>query len=603
MKLPQSKAASSIIASKANNLRLIIPSIRYRNNAIVCVVIQVSRTLFRIDSLLQYGQQILATILLLLHALIWIVDEPLLKFSLTFILYGLFLLWQPLWSKQEKMRRVPVVVLALVFVLLAYRFPNESLVFFALILSGLIGSRLLGQTAFRSFDLLALLIITLEMAVGLVPDTFPQITLPVLFAEYMQTVILIPVMLFYFAPNPDHQKQERSQVDLMHGLLAATLLFIVLLGGIVINLLYGVEYIDGLLLSVFIVSTLTIGISWFWNPGVGYSGIGVLWNRYAMTIGGPFETWIKTLTTLIEERYLTPTDYLEAACEHLVENDWLNSIEWHFEDFKISVGDKSGTRLEHRLDDKLTVILHFKADPGSALEQHTILLIRMAYQFYLAKLNQEKMRAQEHFATIHHTGARLTHDVKNILQSIRTSLEILDMDKDTPGSQKLLQSNLTQIGQRLQSTLDKLRTPRLNTQINLVDCRQWMERIEKRHNANTRILFDNDIENNLVVPVDLFDSVAENLINNALKKSASGRLELRLMSSNEIILLSVCDDGDAISADIESNLFTKPVSSGSGMGIGLYQSAIMAQAFNYELELSQNKHGRVCFNLFQHLSD
>ncbi len=559
--------------------------------------------MFRIDSLLQYGQQILATILLLLHALIWIVDDPLLKFSLTFILYGLFLLWQPLWNKREKVRHGTVGIIALVFVMLAYRFPNESLVFFALILSGLIGSRLLGQSAFRSFDLLALLIITLEMAVGLVPDAFTQIQLPALFGDYMQTVILVPVLLFYFAPNPDHQKQQRSQVDLMHGLLTATLLFIVLLGGIVINLLYGVDYIDGLLLSVFIVATLTIGISWFWNPGVGYSGIGVLWNRYAMTIGGPFETWINTLTTLIEEHYLTPSDYLEAVCEHLIENDWLNSIEWQFENFKIGVGDRTGTRLEHKLDDKLTVMLYFKSNPGTALEQHTILLTRMAYQFYLAKLNQEKVRAQEHFATIHHTGARLTHDVKNILQSIRTSLEILDMDKDSIGSQKLLQSNLQQIGQRLQSTLDKLRAPRLNTQINLVDCRKWMERMEKLHNANTRILFESDIENNLVVPVDLFDSVAENLINNALKKSASDRLELRLMSSNEIILLSVCDDGDAISDDIESSLFIKPVSSGSGMGIGLYQSAIMAKAFNFELELSQNERGRVCFNLFQHLSD
>ena len=559
--------------------------------------------MLRIDSFLQYGQQILATILLLLHALIWIVDEPLLKFSLTFILYGLFLLWQPLWSKQEKVRHGPVVIVATLFVYLAYSFPNESLVFFALILSGLIGSRLLSQTAFRSFDLLALLIITLEMAVGLVPDTFAQIQLPALFGDYMQTVILVPILVLYFAPNPDHQKQGRSQVDLMHGLLTATLLFIVLLGGIVINLLYGVDYIDGLLLSVFIVATLTIGISWFWNPGIGYSGIGVLWNRYAMTIGGPFETWINTLTTLIEERYLTPIDYLEAACEHLVENDWLNSIEWHFENYKVSIGDKIGTRLEHQLDDKLTVVLYFKADPGTALEQHTILLIRMAYQFYLAKLNQEKMRAQEHFATIHHTGARLTHDVKNILQSIKTSLEILDMDRNTPESQKLLQSNLRQIGLRLQSTLEKLRTPRLNTHINLVDCKKWLDRIEKQHNANPRMLFDSDIDNNLVLPVDLFDSVADNLINNALKKPSMTRVEVRLLSSADIILLSVCDDGDPIGAEIESNLFTKPVSSGSGMGIGLYQSAIMAHAFSYELELSQNERGRVCFNLFQHLSD
>jgi len=76
-----------------------------------------------------------------------------------------------------------------------------------------------------------------------------------------------------------------------------------------------------------------------------------------------------------------------------------------------------------------------------------------------------------------------------------------------------------------------------------------------------------------------------------------------MLCNADIILLSVCDDGAAISAEIETSLFTRPVSSGSGMGIGLYQSAIMAHAFNYELELSQNEPGRVCFNLFQHLSD
>ena len=177
------------------------------------------------------------------------------------------------------------------------------------------------------------------------------------------------------------------------------------------------------------------------------------------------------------------------------------------------------------------------------------------------------------------------------------------MEHDTPEAQKLLQSNLRQVGDRLQSTLEKLRAPKLNTQISLVDCDKWVERIHKQHNTNARMFFDSDIENNLVLPVDLFDSVVENLINNALKKPSASRIEVRLMSSSDIILLSVCDDGEAIAADIESNLFAKPVSSGSGMGIGLYQSAIMAHAFNYELELSQNGEGRVCFNLFQHLSE
>jgi len=266
-----------------------------------------------------------------------------------------------------------------------------------------------------------------------------------MFATYMQPIILVPIILFYFAPNYEGRKQKESQIDLMHGLLVSTLIFIVLLGGIVTNLLYGVDYIDGLLLTVFIVSTLTIGISWFWNPGLGFSGIGVLLNRYAMTIGGPFETWINTLTSLIEEHYLTPSEYLEAACEQLVENDWLNAIHWDFKSYKITVGEKRGTRLDYTLGEKAKAQVYFKSHPGTALEQHTILLIRMAYQFYLSKLNQEKVRTHEHFSTIHHTGARLTHDVKNILQSIKTSLNILELNQDSQKHQKLLQTNLTQI--------------------------------------------------------------------------------------------------------------------------------------------------------------
>jgi signal transduction histidine kinase len=559
--------------------------------------------LIKIKDLLHFEQQILASILLIYHSVIWQIEEGYLQFALTFILYGLFLLWQPIWNKEVSISKFISLSLATIFLTISYHFPNESLAFFGLILCGLIGSRLLTQSTFRSFDLLALLIIILNMVVGLVPDTFQQINVPTLFAEYMQTLILIPILLFFFSPNPDYKNLNRSQVDLMHGLLAATLIFIVLLGGIVINLLYGVDYIDGLLLTVFIVSTLTIGISWFWNPGVGYSGIGVLWNRYAMTIGGPFETWINTLTTLIEERYLTPIEYLEAACEHLVENDWLNAIEWNFENIKLTSGEKTGTSLTLAINEEVNVDLYFKSNPGTALEQHTFLLIRMAYQFYLAKLNQEKMRAQEHFATIHHTGARLTHDIKNILQSIKTSIDILEHHKDPHQYGNILQANLNQISTRLESTLDKLKAPKLHTQISLVDCKQWLKQQSDQYKGNVRLQFHNDIVHNIPIPIDLFDSVTENLINNALRKTSSVAVNVRLLVNKELIVLSVCDDGDIVDSNIATNLFQQPVSSGSGMGIGLYQASIMAHAFNFELELSQNETGKVCFNLFQHLSE
>ena len=559
---------------------------------------------FRLKSLLQFKQQILASILLVYHFLIWSTSSSEFQFALSFVLYGLFLLWQPLWDKDTRIERLPVAIgIALLFLTLTYFSPNESLVFFGLILSGLLGSRLLSLIGFRSFDLLALVIVTLEMAVGLIPDAFVQIHLPSQFAGYMQTIILIPILFFFFAPNPDQSKPGRSQVDLMHGLLTATLIFIVLLGGIVINQLYQVDYLDGLLLTVFIVSTLTMGISWFWNPGIGYSGIGVLWNRYAMTIGGPFETWINTLTTLIEEQFLSPNEYLEAACDHLIENNWLYGIQWNFENYNILSGEREGMLLTHSMGKDTNVDLYFKSHPGAALEQHTILLIRMAYQFYLAKLNQEKMRAQEHIATIHHTGARLTHDIRNILQSIKTSLGILEMEQDHEKHQKLLETNLLQISSRLENTLEKLKAPKLGTQIILYDCDRWMDKLEEQHRSNSKIVFHRDIEHNVSVPVDLFDSVVENLINNAIRKSSVKHVDIRLLSHASIIMLSVCDDGSVVEESIEENLFKQPVSSGTGMGIGLYQASIMARAFHFELELSENEPGKVCFVLFQPQAD
>ena len=557
----------------------------------------------KLKTFLQFEQQILASALLVYHSLTWTITDPNLHFAFTLILYGLFLLWQPLWSKDIRVNKLPVTVATAFSLLITFFFPKESLVFFGLLFSGLIGSRLLNQSSFRSFDLLSLLIVILEMSVGVVPSAFPEINLPRMFGDYMQAIILAPVLLFFFLPNRGQQKQERSQVDLMHGLLAATLIFIVLLGGIVINLLYGVEYIDGLLLTVFIVSTLTLGISWFWNPGVGYSGVGVLWNRYAMTIGGPFEVWISTLTSLIEEPYLTPVQYLEAACEHLVENDWLNGIQWNIDSTKIFVGEKLGPDLEYTLGKNVSVNLYYKSNPGSALEQHTVLLIRMAYQFFLAKLNQEKVRVQEHFATIHHTGARLTHDVKNILQSIKTSLAILEDKTDSETYQDLLQSNLTQIGVRLENTLNKLKTPLLDPKFQLTNCDEWMDKLESQYQSNTRLVFNRDIESEISMPADLFDSVVDNLISNALRKKSASRVDVRLLASKELILLSVCDNGDAIAQSIEADLFNQPLSSGSGMGIGLYQSSIMASTYNFELELSQNEKGRVCFNLFRHLGE
>ena len=557
-----------------------------------------------IKNILQFEHQILATLLLILHSLIWIIDHTYLHASLTFVMYGLFLLWQPLLNKDKDIHVLSALAPLVLLGLFNHVYQNEALIFFSLLVSGMIGSRLFSTSTTRPFDLLALSILILEMSIGIVPKTFQQIRLPSEFESYIQIIVLIFILLFFFAPLPDRVHRTRSQIDLMHGILTTTLIFIVLLGGIVINTLYGVDYTDGLLLTVFIVSTLAIGISWFWNPEVGYSGLGVLWNRYAMTIGGPFEVWINTLTTLIEEPYLTANDFLQAACDRLVENEWLNSIQWQFKTISISSGEKKGPAITHNLSEKLNVTIYFKSNPGQALRQHTILLIRMAYQFYLAKVNQEKMRAEEHFETIHHTGARLTHDMKNILQSIKASLDIVNLHPkhDQPLPQKLLQQNLNQISSRLESTLAKLKSPELTTTIKYQTVTEWITSFKQEH-ALPKIIYQIEISKDHAIPPDLFDSVVNNLLSNALNKEDVTEVVVDLISNGEMVIVTICDNGGNIQPELEIQLFNKPVSSGQGMGIGLYQSAFMARAFNFELELVNNRNGKVCFSLFQHYGE
>ncbi len=557
-----------------------------------------------VNLLIVLEQQILASILLLLHSLTWTFSDKFIQFSMVLVLYGLFFMWQPLWGKDTKINTLPSFILIILLLTFSYYYQNESLILFSLIVSGLLGSRLFSQNTSRAFDLLAMSILIIEMAIGIIPDTFAQINLPVQFTSLIQTLLLIPILGFFFAPSPDRTQQPRSQIEFMHGLLTATLIFLALLGGIVINLLYGVDYLDGLLLTVFIVSTLSIGISWFWNPGVGYSGLGVLWNRYAMTIGGPFEIWINTLTTLIEEPYISASEFLQAACEHLIENDWLNGIQWQFKGFTIASGPRNGAVFRHQLSEQILVTIYFKSDPGKALRQHTILLIRMAYQFYLAKLNQDKIRAEEHFETIHHTGARLTHDIKNILQSIKTSLDIVQATSDDKKqkSNKLLRQNLDQISSRLESTLEKLKSPEISTSIKIISIKDWLKRFQSEH-SYPWLIVNQDISLNHAIPCELFDSVINNLLSNTQNKNEVSQVIIDITANTEMIVVTVCDNGSQVKADLESNLFIKPVSSGEGMGIGLYQSAIMARSFNFELELASNEKGRVCFSLFQHIGE
>ena len=72
---------------------------------------------------------------------------------------------------------------------------------------------------------------------------------------------------------------------------------------------------------------------------------------------------------------------------------------------------------------------------------------------------------------------------------------------------------------------------------------------------------------------------------------------VKLSNCDNRVQLSVIDTGSAIDSHIYPQLFNEVVSSQDGFGIGLYQSYELAKNHGFNLGVSENTDGNVCFTL------
>jgi K+-sensing histidine kinase KdpD len=171
----------------------------------------------------------------------------------------------------------------------------------------------------------------------------------------------------------------------------------------------------------------------------------------------------------------------------------------------------------------------------------------------------------------------------------------------------LLARQLPQIAERLKSTLDKLQRPQIEVSSG-ISAAEWWARLQDRHAGNGSV-WRGDLRGTAELPGALFDSVAENLLQNALvkRKNESGiEISVNLTVDHapkeallgcEKIDLAVRDTGQAIAPMIADALFREPVKSELGLGIGLYHAAKQAEEAGYRLSLADNRPGTVVFRL------
>ena len=172
-----------------------------------------------------------------------------------------------------------------------------------------------------------------------------------------------------------------------------------------------------------------------------------------------------------------------------------------------------------------------------------------------------------------------------------------------------MRRQLPQITQRLQQTLEKLQAPREAQAASLLAEAErapgpWWMALKQRH-ANDAVVFEPTAPKaGLRIPLALYDSVAENLLQNALaKRQQEDAVSIRVFLSDDASVLQVCDDGSPVPSEQLKDLLSAPVTSENGLGIGLYQAARQAERYGYTLRLASNVPGAVCFELRRNAPD
>ena len=549
-----------------------------------------------LNKISQKGEMLVLVMMLeMLHFSIWLDFGSLISRSLMLSHLGLFLIWQPVWRGDEQLSPGNTF-LFIVFTLALTTWLNLLLLFaWLILLIGFISGRVTLNKNENIIYILALGFLVLQLLFFCVPE-LAKINVEYNFLFKLALPILPILILIFPGIKSDHPIQI---VDFIHAITTSMLTGLVALGSLLNMFINETTYFTSLTQTTVAIGGFIICISWLLTSQSRFNGITQLWSNYMLNIGTPFEEWLSDLSKL-NEQGLLPDDFLHSAMDKLVKFTWVSGVKWKSNEISYEIGGNTNNEIEI-IDKNFNVCIFTYSPAGVSLKLHSHLLIKLLHNFYQNKERERELTKQAHLKAIYETGARITHDIKNLLQSLQAITSIVSHDSDGSSvivSQQVLKKQLPHLTQRLQLALDKLQTPQTpdKKEIYLKD---WWSDLQKRSSHN-KILFQDDIHGDPTIPVDLFESVIDNLLENIQSKQLNEtniKTTITLASHENTISIVVCDSGSMIPENIAKDLLSNAIDSDNGLGIGLYQANKHAKMFGYSLNLINNQSGRVCFEL------
>jgi signal transduction histidine kinase len=516
---------------------------------------------------------------------------------------GLLLLWQPFVRAEQRVSPTQGLVLMLGAFLVMVHLDWWLLAFWVVVLAGLVGGKVYQHSARwqRRCYLAVFVYLVALLAVVILPEIAPRREIAPEIRRYAEYALPLLFALIAFFPAEPEPAESAQIIDFFYSIFLMLVLVVVILGSFTIMTVGRTGYIEALASTVTLIGGAVLLIALAWNPRTGFAGLNVFFSRYLFSIGLPMEKWLHFLAELsqLEAR---PERFLSEAVSALARLPWISGLAWRAGGAGETAAGEQGVPSPQSVEfqnSALSLKIYSRYRMSPALNWHLHLLGLLLGEFYLAKQREETLRQSSYLQAVHETGARMTHDIKNLLQSLNVlcAAAAREENRESPELQALVRRQLPVIAQRLAETLDKLQRPQPAAE-SYINAREWWDALSRHYRGEGVDFAAADLPAGARLPRSLFDNVADNLIRNALTKRVAEGSSVRVaLECGADTVLRVCDSGSAVPAHIEPSLLRSPISSAGGLGIGLYQAARLADSRGYRLALETNRDGEVCFTL------
>lgn len=568
------------------------------------------RTAMLHSSLARWRRWVILAMMLTLHA--GLISEPGGYFQRSWLMvhFGLFLLWQPFVSTARELNVFATLLFFAITAAAIYSLSGWMMMTWVAILIGIMGGKVFTLQAARRgrFYLVAVFYLFTILLLWAVPVLVLEIkSLPEGLSTMVTALLPLVMLSMVFLPYNAEDETTAQVFDFFYSLFIFQLVVVLVLGSIAAMRVTDNSYFRALLLTVMSFSGALLLLAAVWGPRAGYGGLRTYFSRYLMSVGMPFELWMRRIAAL-SETDMTPARFLDMSMAEVSTMPWILGCNWTAPDGTGEFGKRTDHSAHFRYHD-LDVVFYTESRLSPALLLHLRLLAQVVGEFYEGKRREQVIKQNAYMQAVHETGAKLTHDVKNLLQSLfaLTSKSIAQQNGNGPQGERrvmtpyetMLDRQLPQLTKRLQTTLDKLQNPALaSTSLTLPATDWWKDVVARHENSGVTFVARGDMA--AMVPVNLFDTVLENCLENFRRKRQSEpgiRAEIEL-SIGDGVALSIADTGSAVPPATVEQLFRAPVvGSRGGLGIGLYQAFRQAEQAGFVLSLASNLAGEVRFAL------